>query len=293
MISPREWRWVAMLSAVILLFTSAPYLLAYAGQPPDYVFNGLLLNPADGNSYFAKMQEGYRGEWLFTLPYSVEPGAGAFLFTFYLFLGHLACWLGLTIPFTFHAARVFGGALLLVTAYPFAARFTAGPRWRLALWLLVALGSGFGWMATLAGRFTSDLWVAEAIPFLSLYANPHFPLAQAAELWILMAAVPLPPIQDSASNAGQVENLPYSPPTRIRKFGAIGARRAAILLGATTALGLLLPFALLTTGLILAGWLLFNLLNGSRFTIHDSRFTIHDSRFTIHDSRFTIHDSRF
>jgi hypothetical protein len=37
-------------------------------------------------------------------------------------------------------------------------------------------GSGLGWLGLLAGTFTSDFWVAEAYPFLSMYANPHFPI---------------------------------------------------------------------------------------------------------------------
>jgi len=36
------------------------------------------------------------------------------------------------------------------------------------------VGSGLGWLAILAGMFTSDFWVAEIYPFLSMYTNPHF-----------------------------------------------------------------------------------------------------------------------
>src|SRR3970282_2930738 len=35
------------------------------------------------------------------------------------------------------------------------------------------------------GEFTSDLWGAEAYPFLSAYANPHFPIGLALVVWLL------------------------------------------------------------------------------------------------------------
>ena len=52
--------------------------------------------------------------------------------------------------------------------------------------LIVILGSGLGWIAAFFQQSTSDLWVAEAYPFLSAYTNPHFPLAIALMLFLLI-----------------------------------------------------------------------------------------------------------
>ncbi len=76
--APDEWRLVLALSVGLVLLASVPYLLAYL-VPPEHVFSGFLFNPVDGNSYFAKMRQGLRGGWLFTLPYTAEPGAGVFV----------------------------------------------------------------------------------------------------------------------------------------------------------------------------------------------------------------------
>jgi hypothetical protein len=54
--------------------------------------------------------------------------------------------------------------------------------WAMALTLF---GSGLGWIAAGVGRLPIDLWVPEAIPFYSAYANAHFPLAGAAMLLAL------------------------------------------------------------------------------------------------------------
>ena len=50
--------------------------------------------------------------------------------------------------------------------------------------LLVSLGSGFGWLGLVG--FTSDFWVAEAYPFLASYSNPHFILGLALILSIII-----------------------------------------------------------------------------------------------------------
>lgn len=223
-----EWRLALVLSLLILLVTSLPYVLAYAA-PTEYVFGGVLINPADGNSYFAKMREGWRGEWLFTLPYTAEPGAGTFIFTYYLLLGHLARWTGSRLDLVYHTARVLGGLALLLTAYAFIAYFVAAARARLAVWALYALGSGLGWLLLPLGRYTSDLKVPEAIPFLSVFANPHFPLATALLLWLILWTAP---------GLDAADTRP---------------RRLVLIALATTALAQVLPIALLNIGLLLAG----------------------------------------
>ncbi len=192
-ISRAEWRRVAALGAVLLVVVNAPYALAYLAGPQ--VFGGILFALVDGFSYLAKMRQGWRGEWLFTLPYTAEPGPGVFLFTYYLSLGHLARGLGAPVEVVYHAARLLTGALLLFVAYRFIAHFFESARARLAAWALFFLGSGLGWLAALGGGFTMDLWVAESLPFLTLLSNAHFPLAWALLLllleWTLLSAAPL------------------------------------------------------------------------------------------------------
>jgi hypothetical protein len=226
--APPEWGVVLALSVLIVAAASVPYWLAYA-VPPEHVFAGFLINPADGNSYFAKMREGLRGEWLFTLPYTAEPGPGAFIFTYYLFLGHVARWTGLSLDVIYHGARVLGGLALLLTAYAFVAHFFATRRARLAVWALYALGSGLGWLVVPFGLFTADLWVAEAIPFLAVLSNAHFALATALLLWLALWTVP---------------GLSASP---------AGPGRWLLIVLATTALAQVLPMALLNVVLLLAG----------------------------------------
>jgi hypothetical protein len=172
--------------AIYLILIIVPFLLASRASGSDKVFGGFLLNPVDGNSYLAKMSEGWNGEWNFTLSYSAQPGQGAYLFMYYLLLGHISHWLGLKlIPF-FHIARVINSVLMLAAVNIFFERLGWDDNLSWTAFLLAVFASGLGWIAALfGGLFTPDLWVAEAYPFLAAYTNPHFPLAMAMMVWII------------------------------------------------------------------------------------------------------------
>lgn len=170
---------------VFLLLITIPFISANYASNEARVFGGFLINPIDGNSYLAKMRQGYAGSWLFTLPYTAEPGAPAAINLYYLFLGHLARWLGLSLIFTFHAARVVGVLALAVAVYAFFQAVLVQPWQRLLALAIALVGSGLGWLAASFGYFTSDFWVAEAYPFLASFANAHFPLGLALQVWLI------------------------------------------------------------------------------------------------------------
>lgn len=182
----RRERWfvLAVITGLVIL-TTVPYIVAvnYAGE--EYVFGGFLLNPLDGNTYLAKMYQGWRGDVQYTLPYSAEEGRGTFMFIFYLILGHVARLSGFSLLLTFHVFRVFATVLMLITLFHFIGVFTPDQRTQRLAFILAAFGAGLGWLLLPFGVFTSDFWVAEAYPFLSAYANPHFPLSLALMLFLL------------------------------------------------------------------------------------------------------------
>jgi len=178
------WQVLGLFLAIIIL----PYVFAqlYGGQ--NNVFGGFLLNPLDGNTYLAKMEEGRQGAWQFTLPFTAEKGSGAFLFMFYLLLGHLSRLAGLSVILTFHLARVLGAAFLAYSLFQYCGWvFENNPKWARRAFALGLLGSGLGWTLLAFEQVTADLWVAEAYPFLSGFANPHFSLGMGLLLQLVMA----------------------------------------------------------------------------------------------------------
>jgi hypothetical protein len=178
-----------IISLLILIFflISVPFLVAWLSQGKDYVFSGFLANPLDGNSYLAKMMGGYQGGWTFKLPYSLAPGEGSYIFLFYILLGHFARVSRLEPIFVFHISRFLAFIFLYYVLFRFISKLFEGDRGKIwPAFIVTALGSGMGWLAVLFGYKTSDLWVAEAFPFLSSYQNPHFPLGLGLMLLILI-----------------------------------------------------------------------------------------------------------
>lgn len=157
-----------------------PYGLAWAVSPQGYVFGGFLFNPIDGNSYLAKMVEGWRGEWAFTLPYTAQKGAGAPIFLFYIFLGQLSRLTSIPTIWVFHMARIVGVFFLVRELVHFISGFFPDSKNSLRKAAgLALLGSGSGWILILFGIIISDVWVAEGYPFLSSFSSPHFTIGMA------------------------------------------------------------------------------------------------------------------
>lgn len=189
-------RRLLMSSSVFILWICLPYLVALIKDSPEYSWSGILFNPLDGNSYLAKMQIGYHGSWRFTLPYTALPGEGAFLFLFYIFLGHLARIIGLSIPLLYHLARVASALVLLLVLWRFFHTLFSDTKVAWRAFLLSCFGSGLGWLVVLigmSGNLPVDFWIAEAYPFLSSLANPHFPLGIALMLSVILESYQNPP----------------------------------------------------------------------------------------------------
>jgi len=100
-----------------------------------------------------------------------------------LFLGHFARWLNAPLLIVFHLARLLGALILLIVLWRFCVSLFSEARLRRWAYALAALGSGVGWLLIPFGAFTADFWVAEAYPFLSAFANPHFTFGLALVLW--------------------------------------------------------------------------------------------------------------
>jgi hypothetical protein len=187
-----EWRWLALWTAVALLVVNVPYVLGWAVSRPEMQFGAAVYNVEDMNSYFAKMRQGARGEWLFHIPYTSEDHRGTIIYVFYLLLGKLSPLVGSSLEGTFHLARLVLGAAFLVAAYRFLAWLTPHLAVRRAAFLLLAFSGGLGWLLTLLGRpdwlgmLAIDLILPEGYAFLTLYSPPHIALAAACTLWGLM-----------------------------------------------------------------------------------------------------------
>ena len=90
----KDWLKAILVAVMTVLLMSIPYFLGYVFAKQGLAYTGLLMNPEDSQTYFAKMLQGYDGRLLYTIPFTPEPHDGAFVGVFYLWLGHLARLLG-------------------------------------------------------------------------------------------------------------------------------------------------------------------------------------------------------
>ena len=179
--------WFPVLVAfTILVIITIPFVYAHNAGGDQYVFGGLLLNPLDGFTYLAKMYQGWQGSWRNQMAYTADPGEGVYINLYYLFLGHVARFLGAPLILVYHDARLVGSALLFWMIWRFFGYIFADRRKQRLAFALAALGSGMGWIMIPFGQITSDLWVAEIYPFLSCFTNPHFPLGLTMLLWLIL-----------------------------------------------------------------------------------------------------------
>ncbi|MBI3177490.1 MAG: hypothetical protein HYZ35_05830 [Chloroflexi bacterium] len=259
-VSRSEWRWAWGWALAVVALSCAPYVYAALAAPPGHTFGGFLINTQDGNSYLAKMRQGYDGAWLFRLPFTPEDQRGIFVFTLYLGLGHLARLTGLPLLLVFHLARAAAGLFLLLTVYRLAAELSpdiAARRWAFAI---VAFGGGLALVSIVIGRSNAaafvpvDLFVPESVGFYSILSNPHFSPAFALQAWaivwllhpprlplwaqclgmcligvgIISLAPYLAPVVAASAVAALFIQRPYEPSRTARLF-ALGAGMAALL----------------------------------------------------------------
>jgi len=175
-----------LIGMAVLLLVTVPFFYAWSVGGTEYVFGGFLLNPLDGNTYLAKMYQGWEGNWRNQMAFSADPGEGAYINLYYLFLGHLARIVDLPLIIVYHCARLLGTALMLGMLWRFYGALLPVRRTQRLAYSLAVLGSGMGWVMIPFGQITSDLWVGEIYPFLSAFTNPHFPLGLTLALWLIL-----------------------------------------------------------------------------------------------------------
>jgi hypothetical protein len=175
----REWMAVVVVAVLVTGLLQTPYWLGYTWARPGTAFTGILMNPEDTQSYFAKMLQGYEGAWLYTIPFTTEDHSPAFVGGFYLLLGHVARGLGLSLDTMWHVARIVADLLLFITTFAFVAMFLGERRVRWTAYLLALFGSGLGWVLFLLnqtdwlGAFPVDFKMPEAHLFFTALTFPH------------------------------------------------------------------------------------------------------------------------
>lgn len=193
--------WPVFLALAVL--TTLPYAAAVLRAPRGYVFTGVLTAYDDTFTYFAWMRQSADGHLLMCDLFTSEPQSCEFFLPLWSLLGVIAGVTHLSIPLTFHVARLLAGLLLLIAARPVAISvMKSRTRGRYSLWLY-AMSGGLGWLVYFLknridwfnaspGSGSVDLNMPEAIAFRSVFAQVHFAVAAAlifASIKLLFSAL--------------------------------------------------------------------------------------------------------
>ena len=246
-VSSQEWRWIAIVTALILLMTQGPPTVQRLAGPSDRVHLGNYWYATDFSAYSAAMLEGATSDsWLIHNPATAEPHHPALMFPLYVTIGKAATATGMPMLALFAAVEMLTRILLPVTIYLFVATFLLRVRDRRFAFLLAAFSAGltlflvplldtFDIKTTLGGQPS-----VQVVTFALFFTAPHLGLGLVATLTSMIAfsaacrgsRVGLILVAVSVFALGLVH--PFNLPTVISTFGLytlarmIGERRVTI-----------------------------------------------------------------
>jgi hypothetical protein len=177
-----EWRTPVITGLVLAVVTTLPYVYGYLVQPHGQVFMGFFYLGDDANTYLAKMRQGWEGAWAWQNRYTTEQSPTAYLFMFWIVLGHIAALTHLPLIVVFHLARIAAAFALMGAAWLFITHFIEDRAARRFAFFFCAIGLGMGYVIqalnqpVIFGHATDTLdWrMPELTAFYSVLALPHF-----------------------------------------------------------------------------------------------------------------------
>jgi hypothetical protein len=186
-IKASEWKFLALFSVFLLFLTSLPYAFAAATVPADKQFMGFITNVEDHTQYLS-WYKGFEQSFFISNRLTSEPNPPIFFNLLWWTLSKIGQITTLDYAIVYQVFRWMAGAFFLFMTYYFCAFVFQELYQRRLAFLVIALGSGLGWLLvilkyTLANgvlMYPLDLYVAEGNSFLCILGYPHF--AEAAGL---------------------------------------------------------------------------------------------------------------
>lgn len=194
-----NWRFLIGITVGAVVITSVPYLFGLAIQPKGTVYSGRHgLAPGDISNYYQMIEQARGGAVLFTDPFTSEPQQPAIFNPYWLLVGQVARLTGWSNAFVFQLARITAIPLLLAALYWLLRELFAEEKTRRYVLIFCLGASGIGawsllWLHyfidTHANNIMNqpiDLWVSEAVTFLTLFQTGHFIVATALIIVIFL-----------------------------------------------------------------------------------------------------------
>jgi hypothetical protein len=127
--------------AVSFTVLLSPWLVQLILCPANQIPTGLLLGGEDYWTFLVKMEWGRLGHWSYTNQLTPEATGPAPIYLFYLFLGYISKWTGISILWVFHAVRSIMGAVFLWVWWNFCRQHTKFPALTAVLGVFASAGA--------------------------------------------------------------------------------------------------------------------------------------------------------
>src|SRR3989344_98560 len=130
-ITQSEWRFIILMSLVLVIITGVPYLYAYLVAPAGFSYNGLTsLTPADNPVYYSYINQVKQGNFLINDLFTTEPEPFGMFNVFWVVTGLIAKILLLPPALAFHLVRLLLIPVFIVAVYCFIGLFFSEPKKR-------------------------------------------------------------------------------------------------------------------------------------------------------------------
>jgi hypothetical protein len=185
-INKKEWQLVFWLTLFVIIITTIPLIFGYITAPKDKMISGLhSLTPIDMNVYYSYIEQVKQGRILFVDLFTSEIQKPVVFNLFWFGVGYFGKIFHLDSITTFHLIRILLIPVFTSFIYFFIAYFFEDKNKRKIALLFILFSSGVGTFALpildffvyeIYGYYhwPFDLWVPEAITFLTLFHMPHF-----------------------------------------------------------------------------------------------------------------------
>ncbi|MFA6215804.1 MAG: hypothetical protein WC768_04520 [Patescibacteria group bacterium] len=198
-ISRPEWRFLVLMTALLILITGLPFLIGYLAAPADTVYDGLhALSPGDFPVYYSYINQVKAGNFLVKdLFTSEQQGSGTFN-VWWVLVGLFAKIFNLPAVLAFQLSRLLMIPIFIFIAYLFIAYLLPEKIQRKVCLFFLLFSSGLGVYAAASPGLLKfedgswrywwpiDLWLTESNTFNALYQTSHFIASIAIMLLIFL-----------------------------------------------------------------------------------------------------------
>lgn len=213
-VTPGEWRWVLIVSIMLVGLAFIPFLWIFANNNPEsgWQFMGALHAHVDASAYLSRIRQGMDGKFLVQFMHTPETHPAFIMQPIYPLLGQVSRLASdrLSPILVFHVARVSVTVFMYLALYQLAATIWMRVRTRRIFFVLAAVGSGFGWLLMLvtgsqnALTLPIDMILPQMSPFFAGLVSVHAPLAIAC--LVLIVAIIIAALRPGVEDAPNVRN---------------------------------------------------------------------------------------